>query len=162
MTAADFDTLCMPHYSRVLAFCKSRYFGGEAADAEDLAQRTYLKAWQAWERYEPARGTIGGWLLTIALRLLANQYRNDCRRRQHLVNVDWTDETEAPILAHDARIHERAEVSEVLDAVRAAVRRLTPCERSALALAAAGKPRTDTQKTSLHRARVRLRQEVVR
>jgi RNA polymerase sigma-70 factor (ECF subfamily) len=39
---------------------------GERAAAEDVQQQVFLEAWQRGDRYDPARGTLLGWLLTIA------------------------------------------------------------------------------------------------
>ena len=34
--------------------------------AEDVAQETFLRAWQRAESFDPRRGTVSAWLLTIA------------------------------------------------------------------------------------------------
>ena len=42
-----------------------------AEDAEDLTQETFLRAFRALKRYDPAR-PFGAWLHTIATRLVAH------------------------------------------------------------------------------------------
>lgn len=47
---------------------------GQAQDAEDLCQETWLKAWRALDRYQPGRPFLP-WLFTIARRTLLNHRR---------------------------------------------------------------------------------------
>ncbi len=46
--------------------------GSDRTDADDLVQETFIRAWQARTRYDPAR-PLSTWLFTIAVRLAANQ-----------------------------------------------------------------------------------------
>ncbi|MEA2264516.1 MAG: hypothetical protein QOE27_99 [Solirubrobacteraceae bacterium] len=45
------------------------------ADAEDLTQLTFERAVRAWGRYDPAKGSVGTWLLAIAHNLLIDHHR---------------------------------------------------------------------------------------
>src|SRR4029453_7432920 len=49
------------------------------ADAEDLVQETYLRAWQAWTAGRPPR-RVEPWLATICLNLARDQARRAARR----------------------------------------------------------------------------------
>jgi RNA polymerase sigma-70 factor, ECF subfamily len=49
------------------------------ADAEDLVQETYLRAWQAWTAGRPPR-RVEPWLATICLNLGRDQARRAARR----------------------------------------------------------------------------------
>jgi RNA polymerase sigma-70 factor, ECF subfamily len=57
---------------------------GNAADADDLVQETMLKAYRAWDQYEPGTNAKG-WLLTILRHTFINEYR---RRARHPESVD--------------------------------------------------------------------------
>jgi RNA polymerase sigma-70 factor (ECF subfamily) len=57
---------------------------GNAADADDLVQETMLKAYRAWDQYQPGTNAKG-WLLTILRHTFINEYR---RRARHPENVD--------------------------------------------------------------------------
>jgi RNA polymerase sigma-70 factor (ECF subfamily) len=43
--------------------------------AEDVAQETFLRAWQRAEAFDPRRGTVSSWLLTIARNLAIDTVR---------------------------------------------------------------------------------------
>lgn len=47
---------------------------GDASEAEDAVQESFLKAWQALPRYE-ARGRLAGWLASIAQRVCLDRLR---------------------------------------------------------------------------------------
>lgn len=71
-----------------------RLTGGDEARAEDLVQGSFLKAWQAWDRFEVGTNARA-WLLTI----LRNGFLNDLRRsRVRGRAVDYENVTERPSL----------------------------------------------------------------
>lgn len=60
-----------------------RRLTGSAADAEDLAQETFVRAFKAFERYDSDRIAalrLRGWTWTIALNLARNAARTRSRR----------------------------------------------------------------------------------
>jgi RNA polymerase sigma factor (sigma-70 family) len=73
---------------QVLGALIRRY--GDFADAEDAVQEALIAAATAW----PADGTPDrpvGWLITVASRRLANQYRSDdARRRREQLAASWS------------------------------------------------------------------------
>ena len=69
-----FRALVECYQDRVYALCVA--LAGRA-DAEDLAQETFLRVHQAIGRFDPAgSATLGGWILTIARRLCHDRARS--------------------------------------------------------------------------------------
>ncbi len=58
---------------------------GLGADAEDLTQETFLRAFGALHRYRPT-AKVSTWLLTIATRLALDALRRQGRRREALAS----------------------------------------------------------------------------
>jgi RNA polymerase sigma-70 factor, ECF subfamily len=69
--AASFEQLLRRFQTPVLHFLRHR---GAAADAEDLLQETFLRAYRNLHRYRP-RWRFATWLFTIARRLSINHHR---------------------------------------------------------------------------------------
>ena len=76
------------------------------ADAEDLVQETYLRAWQAWTAGRPPR-RVEPWLATICLNLSRDRARRAATRLEVAVEAldDLADATdvEAQAIAHSRR-----------------------------------------------------------
>ncbi len=53
------------------------YYMGTRTDAEDVAQQTFLRAWQAIGRYRRSNAPILAWFLTIAGRTAISQLRRN-------------------------------------------------------------------------------------
>jgi RNA polymerase sigma-70 factor (ECF subfamily) len=60
------------------------YRTGHVAEAEDLTEQTFLKAWEAMERYEHQECGFTGWLYRIAHNLVADHYRT----RKETVSIE--------------------------------------------------------------------------
>ena len=54
------------------------------ADAEELVQETYLKAYRSLHRFDPSKGTPGGWLFTI----MKNTFLNMARKKKEFLLYD--------------------------------------------------------------------------
>lgn len=52
---------------------------GDRADAEDVTQKTFVAAWSSRQSYDPAKGRLSTWLVTIARRRIADTF--EARRR---------------------------------------------------------------------------------
>jgi RNA polymerase sigma-70 factor, ECF subfamily len=75
------------------------------ADAEDLVQETYLRAWQAWTAGRPPR-RVEPWLATICLNLGRDRARRAATRLEVTANTlaDHPDRTDVAAEAID-RVH---------------------------------------------------------
>jgi RNA polymerase sigma-70 factor (ECF subfamily) len=136
---------------------------GNAAQAEDLVQDTFVKVWRNAGSYDPSRGSLDTWILLIARSLAV-----DLIRRRVL---------EARVLAEEARPdpggdpgpEERVEARDLVERARRAMQALSPEQRAALELAYfGGKTSTEvaelegipvgTAKTRIRTALIRLRE----
>ena len=76
-----FEHEVMPHlgdlFGLALHLCRNR------ADAEDLVQDTTLRAYRAWERFEPG-GSCKAWLSRIMTNAYISRYRRARTRRRFL------------------------------------------------------------------------------
>lgn len=72
-------------------------FIGDRDSAEDLAQETFIRIFQAAPRYKPGRAQFNTWMYHIASNLCKNELRNRARRERH-----WVDNTVKDSDAEDA------------------------------------------------------------
>ena len=77
---ARFDAALTPWRPRLVAALRGRVAG--AADAEDVAQQTLLRAWEKRHSFDDTR-PLGPWLLSIAFRQAADHRRARGRRTHH-------------------------------------------------------------------------------
>jgi RNA polymerase sigma-70 factor, ECF subfamily len=72
---------------------------GSREAAEELAQDVFLTAWRKAARFDPARGRLSTWLMTIAHNLAVDRLRRDTgARRPTLVLMDEVTEAERRLL----------------------------------------------------------------
>ena len=88
--ARSFETLVMRFQVPLLHFLRTRC--PAPADAEDLLQETFLRAYRRLQLYDPRR-RFGTWLYTMAYRLSINHVRKarpsvDTARMAHLASPD--------------------------------------------------------------------------
>jgi len=55
---------------------------GRAAEAEDVLQEAWLQVWRKADGYDPARGTVGAWLVTVARSRAIDRLRSEGSRRR--------------------------------------------------------------------------------
>ena len=134
-------------------------------DAEDLTAETFLRAVRHAHRYDPARGSAGTWLATIARRVLIDHLRSTRVRRS--VAIDEMRDLAVDAPSPEERMLRREEVARALDAMTG----LDASDRELLALRFGGDldipeiaealgVRTGTVRTRLWRALDRLRERL--
>jgi RNA polymerase sigma-70 factor (ECF subfamily) len=65
------------------------------ADAEDVTQATFIAAWMGRETFDPDRGSLLGWMLTIARRKVVDRLRAMARERRLTDVVETLPDTAA-------------------------------------------------------------------
>jgi len=101
---------------------------GDAVEAEDAAQETFWRAYQALDRYDPKR-PFPTWLLSIAAHYCIDQQR---KRRIPILSMDLLPEEDAPDSAPNPErvVSELEETSQM----RRLLSRLGPQDRAAVIL----------------------------
>lgn len=100
-----------------------RLLGGDRGLAEELVQESFVRLWQAAERFDPERGTVRALLFTIARRVAA-----DLRRRP-------SSRSFAPEVEDAGALDAKADEVLLSVTVREAMMSLSPAHREVLVLA---------------------------
>lgn len=106
---------------------------GDATEAEDLAQRVFIRVFQSAPRYRP-EAQFNTWLMTIVRNLVLNEYRR--RQRKPWESLFHSDDEE-PREFSDATqrtASEHLQANELMSAIESALRELPEKQRSAIIL----------------------------
>jgi RNA polymerase sigma-70 factor (ECF subfamily) len=77
----EFKTEAIPHMDILRNYAVR--MTGSPADADDLVQETYLKAFRFWDKYE--KGTnVRAWLFRIMKNTYINRYRKEVKEPSHV------------------------------------------------------------------------------
>ena len=121
--------------------------------ASEVVQETFLALWDRAERFDPSRGSLSGWLATIARNRAIDRLRADARHQRATTfssfagaagedewSGDWLTATGELIGSAEPEPAPEAALSgkETRAAVHDAVASLSPWERSVIELAYAG------------------------
>ena len=138
---------------------------GDAEEAADLTQDTFVRAFGAYDSFTPDHdGAVAGWLRRITTNLFLDAARRRARIRMDALVPERAARLVDAAGPADRRLHEQALESDVL----AALDRLKPEFRATVVLcdiegvsheeaASALGVRVGTVRTRLHRARAQLR-----
>ena len=72
---------------------------GNAADAADITQAVFVSAWRGRHGFDPAKGCLPGWLMSITRRRIADHWEErsrELRRVSAVAGASGEDEPEAP------------------------------------------------------------------
>lgn len=124
-TASDaeaFSPLAKEFYDRVFQFLANQL--RDRHEAEDLTQRTFVRAFRAFARFDRSR-PFGPWIFTLARRELVDHYR---RRKLDAVELEENHAVTIGSPGHDAaRADEAEQIWELSD-------RLVPKQKQVLLL----------------------------
>ncbi len=116
-----------PAFEELVGQFEARIYGflvrhtGNAHDAEDLTQETFVRAWRGIARFDPTRD-FAAWLFTIARRVAANHFR---ARRTH-------DPLPVELASPNAEPGDAASTGDSSSALWRAARKLKPSQYEAL------------------------------
>lgn len=102
----------------------------DRAQAEEVAQEAFVEAWRTAARFDPARGDVASWLLTISHRRSVDRVRSEQASR----NREEHDGASNPGTPPDP-VTEQVELELDQERVRAALDHLTDLQREAIELA---------------------------
>ena len=102
----------------------------DPAQAEEVAQEAFLEIWKTSGRFDPAKGSPSGWMLTIVHRKAVDRVRS----AEASTRRDTTYHQRNQPVEHDSTA-EAATASLEARRVRQALADLTPVQREALELA---------------------------
>jgi RNA polymerase sigma-70 factor (ECF subfamily) len=119
------------HQGRVYGLARS--IVSDSALAEDVAQEAFTRAWRHAGTYDPRRGSVPTWLLTITRNLAIDTIR---LRRARPIAPDILASLDLEATGPGARPADAAEAGEDIDNLRAALAGLPEDQRRAIVLAA--------------------------
>ncbi len=80
---AEFERVALPQLSRL--YTSAFYLTQDKAEAEDLVQETYLRAFRFFDKFQPGTN-CRAWLLSILRNLFINRYQ---QKKREAEKVDW-------------------------------------------------------------------------
>jgi RNA polymerase sigma-70 factor (ECF subfamily) len=108
---------------------------GDADDAEELVEETFLQAWRQAGRYEGARGGVSTWLVVIARSRALDRVRLAGHRRAAAAEPLENAESAGSLLPDTHTPLAAAEIAETRQIVHAAMAKLPADQRETLELA---------------------------
>jgi RNA polymerase sigma-70 factor (ECF subfamily) len=162
-----FGTLVERHWKMAVALAMTRI--GDPADAEDIAQEGFLKAYaQLGRLQDPSR--FPGWLSKIALQLCTDAVRRDIRQRaalrRHTIHAETQHPVSLPVYSANPGLTEsqvhfvRETVRQLPEKFRSLVIMRFVAGLSAVEIARQLGQRPGTVRVWLHRAYVILRRDL--
>lgn len=91
-------------------------------DAEDVTQQVFVRAWRGRATFDPARGGLGGWLVGITRRQVADRLSARSRERAVTDRAGHADLSPAPPPAPDQQVVDAVVVADELAQLPAPVR----------------------------------------
>ena len=124
-----FEELYRDFVNRIYAYVRAQV--GSQADAEDVTSQVFIKAWEAYPRFQPQGATPASWLFRIARNAAVDHLRS-ANRKERLARAiaHQPEELEDPALLATERLQQRE--------LMALVERLPERQREAISLRHSG------------------------
>ena len=100
LDAAAFEVLYDRHVAAVYGLCRRMVRSG--AQADDICQEAFLSIWRSGGRYDPARGNVRSWMLSITHNRAIDQIRRSRRHDDRQMQDDTLAEQVAAADSTDA------------------------------------------------------------
>ena len=104
--------------SLVYTFCRRTL---DETRAKDVTQEVFISAWRSHRSFEPAKGTLAGWLVAIARNRIIDNVRAEQR---HLGRRSSDDPEDVPTEAQVDRIADRLMLAEAVRSLPERARRV--------------------------------------
>lgn len=88
---------------------------GDRGDAEDVTQKTFVSAWTSRASYDPAKGRLSTWLVTIARRRIADTLETRRRVRELQAKLQRFAVTDDDTISSDIDLGDRLLLADELD-----------------------------------------------
>lgn len=113
------------------AFSLAYRIAGNRSAAEDIVQEAFLSVWRSSVRYNPERGNLRSWLLSVVHNRAIDSIRRAVVHTRHQVDAEGLEERKAAPELTDVEAIRRAESR----TVRAAMEQLPPDQLKVVELA---------------------------
>ena len=97
---AEFERVALPHLSHL--YTAAFYLTKSEAEAEDLVQETYLRAFRFFHKFQPGTN-CRAWLLSIQRHLFINRYRKKITEPE-MVDLEKIDQAYESIVAQHENV----------------------------------------------------------
>jgi RNA polymerase sigma factor (sigma-70 family) len=91
--------------------------------AEELTQEVFISAWQSSKRFDPHRGSLGGWLVGIARHKVLDHLRTDAREQARTERASLTAPQETALMDVD-QLAQKLLIADALRRLRPDIREL--------------------------------------
>jgi RNA polymerase sigma-70 factor (ECF subfamily) len=98
------------------AFSLAYRIAGNRAAAEDIVQEAFLSVWRSSVRYQPERGNLRSWLLSVVHNRAIDFLRRSVSQTRHQVDAEGIEERKAAPELTDVEAFRREEAQTVRSA----------------------------------------------